>query len=82
MKMTCDSCGADTSRECAWLIETPNSTYWDGHFLDGKGFTPKVADAVRFSRFQDAEAVKHWLLGTFAWTLRTAQHCWVDSVPQ
>jgi hypothetical protein len=71
----CDGCGQDTLQELAWLIEADGS-YWDGHYADSRGFTRDVNSAVRFTRFQDAEAVKHWLLQASAFALRTTQHGW------
>ena len=76
----CESCGGDNlqQRETAWLIEG-DGCYWDGRFADSRGFTRKVDDALRFSRFQDAETVKHWLLQTNAFALRTTQHVWLNA---
>jgi hypothetical protein len=76
---SCEACEGENlqQREFAWLIEADGS-YWDGHFTDSRGFTRKVDDAVRFARFQDAEAVKHWLLQVHSFALRTTRHCWVN----
>jgi hypothetical protein len=76
----CESCGGENlpQREMAWLIEADGS-YWDGHFADSRGFQRDVNAAVRFSRFQDAEAVKHWLLQAHSFALRTTQHAWINA---
>ena len=75
----CDTCGSSNQDLGAWLIEG-DGCYWDGHFADSRGFTRKVDDAVRFLRQQDADAVKHWLLQSNAFALRTVRHVWTDSV--
>jgi hypothetical protein len=76
----CESCGGENlhQQELAWLIEADGS-YWDGHFADSRGFNRDVNAAVRFSRFQDAEAVKHWLLQAHSFALRTTQHIWINA---
>ena len=76
----CESCGGENLRqqETAWLIEA-DGCYWDGHFADPRGFNRDVNHAVRFSRFEDAETVKHWLLHVHSFALRTTQHMWVNA---
>lgn len=76
-KKACPCCGRDAIEKCAWLIEADGS-YWDGHFADSRGFTRDVNQALCFSRFEDAETVKHWLLQAHSFALRTTQHCWVE----
>jgi hypothetical protein len=76
----CDGCGQQTMNEFAWLIEADGS-YWDGHYPDKRGFVPDVNKAVRFSRFEDAEAVKWWILQSWAFALRTTQHGWSNAAP-
>lgn len=71
----CEGCGTQTFLECAWLIEA-DGLYFDGHFPDSRGFVRDVNLALRFSRFEDAEAVKHWILQPHAFALRTTKHCW------
>jgi hypothetical protein len=62
----------------AWVIETANQSYWDGHYANSQGFSDKIDDAVLFSRRQDAEIVINWLLREYAFALRSAQHMWVN----
>ena len=77
----CDGCGQQTTTEYAWLIEG-DGCYWDGHHADSRGFTRKLDDAVRFTRSQDADAVKHWLLQSCAFALRTTCHGWINGEPR
>jgi len=64
--------------EKAWLIETANQTYWMGRHTDNRGFTPKIDDAIRFSRREDAEVIIHWLMESHCCALRSAEHIWVS----
>lgn len=76
----CDTCGAaDIPSEFAWLIEG-DGCYWDGKYPDGRGFTRDHSAAIRFTRREDAETVKHWLLQANAFALRTTQHGWHNGV--
>lgn len=67
------------SRETAWVIETANNTYWDGHGINREHFSEDHNRAIRFARFVDAEVVRCWLLERFKFALRCAEHVWVDS---
>ena len=73
----CEGCGQQTMRQFAWLIEADGS-YFDGHFTDSRAFTRDVNKAVRFSRYEDAETIKHWLLQAHSFALRTTQHGWIN----
>jgi hypothetical protein len=64
-----------------WLIEA-NGSYWDGRSTDAGAFSRNANDAVRFSRFEDAEKVKYWLLGDYAFALKTTQHVWFKDAAQ
>lgn len=76
----CDTCGAsDIPTEFAWLIEG-DGNYWDGHYADSRSFTRDADRAIRFVRWEDAEAVKHWLLQANAFALRTVKHGWSNGV--
>lgn len=77
----CDGCGQQTMNEFAWLIEADGS-YWDGKYADARGFSRKIEDAVRFTRQQDADTVKSWLLNDHAFALRTTQHGWTNAEHQ
>ena len=68
-------------RESGWLIEADGS-YWAGTHLDARGFQKDVNAAVRFARFEDAEKVKHWLMPSMAFALRTAEHVWMPNTRQ
>jgi rubredoxin len=61
-----------------WLIETGASptTYWDGRNAD-TGFTDKADEACRFSRFEDAETVRCWLIPNGHRFCRSVQHMWI-----
>lgn len=61
----------------AWLIEADGS-YWDGRSCDRRAFTKDVNDAMRLSRFEDAERIKHWLIPGLAFALKTTEHVWVE----
>ena len=63
--------------ETGWLIETANTTYWDGHGLEPMNFTENHANAVRFARRIDAEIVISWLLGKYQFALRAVDHSWM-----
>lgn len=63
----------------AWLIEG-DRCYWNGHYADGRGFTRNVNEAIRFSREEDADTVKNWLMEPCAFALRTTGHYWLDAV--
>lgn len=73
----CDGCGQQTPNEFAWLIEADGS-YFDGRYADSRGFTRDINSAIRFTRREDAETVKHWLLQVHSFALRTAQHGWIN----
>lgn len=75
---TCPCCQGNCATQSAWVIETANQTYWDGHFNDARGFTSKIADAVLFSRKQDAETVVSWMLREYLFAIRVAQHVWIN----
>lgn len=62
----------------AWVIETANNEYWNGKSLDRGSFVADHSAAIRFSRFEDAEIVKYWLLEKMAFALRSSQHGWVE----
>jgi hypothetical protein len=65
-----------------WLIETGASptTYWDGRNVD-TGFTDKADEACRFSRFEDAETVRCWLIPNGYRFCRSVQHAWITEPP-
>lgn len=49
--------------ERGWLIENARNEYWDGRQVgDAALFIRDANDALRFSRFDDAEVVRCWLL--------------------
>jgi hypothetical protein len=73
----CEGCGQQTLNEFAWLIEG-DGNYWDGKYVDSRGFTRDVNAALRFARREDAETVKHWLLQAHSFALRTTQHGWIN----
>lgn len=77
----CETCGNENLRqeECYWLIEADGS-YYDGHYTDSRAFVRDVNNAVRLARYEDAEAIKHWLLQAHSFALRTVKHCWVNGV--
>lgn len=76
--MHCPTCFRDDAKdEAVWLIEADQS-YWDGRYPDSRGFSKDVNDAVRFERREDAEKVRHWILQTWAFALRTTQHIWCN----
>lgn len=78
---SCDGCGQQTHTEYAWLIEG-DGCYWDGKYADSRGFTRDATSAVRFTRKQDADIIKHWLLQASAFALRTTQHGWSNGEHQ
>lgn len=48
-----------------WVVEGAGSdapTYWDGHDAATPYFTPKIEDALQFSRCEDAQRAINWLL--------------------
>jgi len=60
----------------AWLIERSlNSVphYWNGKYVDDRGFTSNVNEATKFVNAGDAETVLSWLLQGHG---RVAQHVW------
>lgn len=67
----------ERTNDSGWVIEA-DRTYWNGKHLDSRGFGD-ADDAVRFSRFEDAERVKHWLMPKMAFALKTTEHIWVNS---
>lgn len=72
----------ETADESGWLIETAQNTYWDGRQTgDDAVFLPNANEAVRFSRQQDAEVVRCWLLEKTGRSqrLRTAEHMFIVS---
>lgn len=75
---TCPCCQGNCAQQGAWVIETANQTYWDGHYTDSKAFSPKVEDAVLFSRREDADVVINWLLQSYAFAVRATYHLWVN----
>jgi hypothetical protein len=75
---SCDGCNQQTNNEFAWLIEADGS-YWDGHFPDRRGFVADVNKAVRFVRYEDAEAVKWWILQNWAFALKSTRHSWSNA---
>ncbi len=74
----CPCCHADANSKSAWLIETANQTYWNGHYPDARAFTSRFGDAVLFTRKEDAELIIHWLLKEYSFAIRSAQHMWVN----
>lgn len=71
--------------ESAWLIETASGLYWTGKSTErGLGFSEKIDDALRLSRFQDAEVIKYHLIGIdpYGFALRCAEHMWIDGLPK
>jgi hypothetical protein len=62
-------------RESCWLIEGA-AVYWCGRSPDD--FGKDVAEAVRFSRQEDAERVLHWIVPEQMRRLcRTVEHSWL-----
>lgn len=63
--------------ELGWLIEDGASPprYWNGHYVDERGFTGQQDEAVRFARFQDAETVRCWLVERGSYC-KSVQHGW------
>ncbi len=68
--------------ERAWLVETGTGLYWTGKSLDRLSFSEKVDEALRLSRFQDAEVIKYRLLGNepYWFAIRSAEHVWIDNL--
>lgn len=66
------TCATD---QLGWLIEDAQGQYWDGRRADS--FTRKHDEAVRFSRFEDAERVRCWLVKS-GQHFRSVQHAWVQ----
>jgi hypothetical protein len=64
------------TRQTVWLIEA-NGTYWDGSSLTKSAFVKGAGKAVRFSRFEDAEKVKYWLMPDHAFALKSTEHVWM-----
>lgn len=62
------------AEERGWVIETARQSYWSGR--KGGVLTEDIADAVRFSRFVDAERVRCHLLSDIADLVRSAEHVW------
>lgn len=50
--------------------------YFNGRFLDDRGFVPKHEEAIRFAREEDAVVILAWLLGGRG---RVAEHIWRDT---
>lgn len=64
------------STELGWVIELYRSSrlhYWNGTFLDDRGWSTDSLKAVRFARYEDASKVQHWLLGGIG---NCTQHAW------
>lgn len=62
-----------------WLIERHIDSvtrYWNGRFLDDRGFVSNVNEAVGFANEQDGAIVLAWLLDRHG---RVAQHVWSES---
>lgn len=78
----CDGCGQQTMSEFAWLIETANGTYWDGKYTDSRSFSPKIDDAIRFTREQDAQSVIGWIFQSYSFAIRATQHGWINGEPR
>lgn len=67
--------------EHGWLIETAQSTYWDGKQIgDDACFVRDANEACRFARFEDAEVARCWLLEKLqrAHRLRSAEHIFLS----
>jgi hypothetical protein len=46
-----------------WVIETANTTYWDGRAIkDEAFFTSRIDDAIKFYDFASAEVIRCWLI--------------------
>jgi hypothetical protein len=66
-------------RESGWLIEryiNGQLRFWDGRYIDDRGFVVSSGEATRFSREEDAAVVLAWLLGGHG---RAAEHVWTES---
>jgi hypothetical protein len=60
-----------------WLIEAAcPPIYWDGHSVDS--WTDDANKAIRFARFEDAEAVRCWMV-TGGKLAKSVQHGWIDT---
>lgn len=81
----CPTCGQTfqgrSGRLIAWVIEA-DGAYWDGKYPDSRGFDKDANRAIRFLDRDAAEVVKHWILQTWAFALRTTQHIWIDGEHQ
>lgn len=68
---------APIDEESGWVIERQVNSelrYWNGMFLDGRGFLPDNQRAIRFARQVDAATVLSWLLDGQG---RVSEHTWV-----
>lgn len=66
-----------------WVIETAQTTYWDGRDVKEKTrFVYDIDEAVKFYDFESAELVRCWLLEEGAHRLRSAEHSYIDNTPQ
>ncbi len=68
--------------ERGWLIETARNEYWDGKKIgDDAMFVRNANEACRFARFEDAEAVRCWLLerNPGRGRLRSAEHVFLPA---
>lgn len=64
-------------RTVAWLIEGA-SVYWGGRSPDY--FVSNIDDAVRFSRYEDADRILGWIIPQQMRILcRVAEHVWVEA---
>lgn len=72
-------------RDRGWLIETARNEYWDGRQIgDDAVFICDAHEACRFARFEDAEAVRCWLLEKTQrpQRLRSAEHVFIANANQ
>lgn len=63
--------------ETAWVLESAGPKYWDGRGLRPENFTKKHEDAIRFSRKEDAETIRCWLLDPLHRLLASREHMWL-----
>ena len=63
--------------EVAWLVENGRLEWWTGKKAGSDAeFTNKIDDAMRFSRAEDAERARCYLLEPIARHLRSTEHMW------
>lgn len=61
-----------------YVIETANTTYWDGRETKEKArFTSSIHYAIKFYDFESCETVKNWVLDDPV-KLRTVEHAYID----